>query len=66
MSENIKYPVLESYPPDKQVSVVDLQDQGFREDTGAVIMRHESDAGILYILIRDDVKGRSWLPVRIA
>lgn len=62
---DIKYPVSDSFPPDEQVSMVDLRAQGFREDTGAVVMRSESDRNVIYLLISDPVRGRSWKPLRL-
>ena len=65
MFNRIKYPVRESYPDDAQASINDLEDQGFREETGAMVMRHADDPNTLYILIKDHEKGRSWLPLRL-
>lgn len=62
---DIKYPVENSYPPDQQVSMLDLRIQGFREDTEAVVMRSKTDGGALYILLKDSIEGLRWLPLRI-
>ena len=61
----IKYPVIDSYPPDEQVSIQDLREQGFQEIENAVVMRNKHDDGIIYLLLSDNIHGRRWMPLRI-
>lgn len=61
---DIKYPVEDTYPPGT-TSILDLQEQGFRKDEGAIVMRNRNDNGSLYILLKDQVHGIRWIPVRI-